>query len=333
MVFGVMGVRSVLAQTSSAASFDHTLETLRQSVVRLVKENEQINAGNLLSRSKIKSLQEELRSLEAEAARVEAKKAAEIQKVQSHSGGVAALKAQVAEVDGALKQVRDDLTAEQVQFKALENEERDLQQKADVLRADVAAMNKPGSSSEKARDEVASLQAEQGVLQQQLFDIVNRVQQAKQQWQDMNAVVTTGPQQLVSLQAEQDAFAKALPQAEADLANLGVQLTDMQTTLDKLRSEDYSDTRSGRLDSEIKDMAERNRKLESEILTTTKISEEKQERFKADQEKTQKEYQARQDELSQRNVDLKFELESLRKQMVDLDKKKSLLEAALYPTP
>ena len=155
MVFGVMGVRSVLAQTSSAASFDHTLETLRQSVVRLVKENEQINAGNLLSRSKIKSLQEELRSLEAEAARVEAKKAAEIQKVQSHSGGVAALKAQVAEVDGALKQVRDDLTAEQVQFKALENEERDLQQKADVLRADVAAMNKPGSSSEKARDEVA----------------------------------------------------------------------------------------------------------------------------------------------------------------------------------
>ena len=124
---------------------------------------------------------------------------------------------------------------------------------------------------------------------------------------------------------------KAVSQAELQLAGASTRLADTQAALERWRSEDYSDIRAGRLDSEVKDMAERDRKLESEILTITKAREDKLKHLAEDQEKQRKEYEARQQALMQHNVDLKIELNSLRKQMVDLDKKKSALEAEIYP--
>ena len=93
------------------------------------------------------------------------------------------------------------------------------------------------------------------------------------------------------------------------------------------------DTRSGRLDSEVKEMMERNRKLESEILAITKVREEELKHLEADQEKMGGQYQAKYEELLQHHVDLKSELDSLRKQMVDLDKKRTGLESVIYPAP
>ena len=181
-VLVLSGARIAGAQASSVTAFDRTLETLRQSVARLVKENEAINADNLATRAKIKELQEELRSVQAETGRLEAKKAAQAQKTQNRSGGVEALKAQVTEVDGMLKQAREDITAEQGQFKGLENEEAALQKQTDALNANIAAMNVPGSSSEAARKGLDALQAEQGALQKQLSDVAGRIREAKRQW-------------------------------------------------------------------------------------------------------------------------------------------------------
>ena len=318
-------------QTDPGIAFDRTLETLRQSVAGLVKENQAINAENIATRVKIKALQEGLRSLQAESQRLEVKKAAEVQKTQNRSSGVDVFKAQAAAADVVVKQVRDEVEVERAALKDFENEESALQQKADALSADIAAMNVPGSSSEEVKKELVSLKTEQNVLQQQLSDVLLKVQDAKQQWQQANAVVSVGPVQLDALKTERDTLVKALPQVEADLAGLGARLSEMQGVLDRLHSEDYSDTRAGRLDSEVKDMAERNRKLESEILTTTKTQEEKLKRFKEDQEKMRKQCQDQQEQLSKRNADLKVELDTLRKQMVDLDKKKSALEGLIYP--
>jgi chromosome segregation ATPase len=334
VVAGVMAEpQDVFAQTSSGSTFDRTLETLRQSVARLVKENQTINANNAAARLKIKALQGDLRTLQAEADRLEVKRTAEAQKAQNPSGGVDALKAQVAQVDGVLKQARDNTAAELAQFKGLEKEEAALQQKADALSAEIASMNSLGASSEAAAKELASLKTEQESLQKQLVLVVDRVEAAKSKWQAVNAEVTAGPEQLETLRSEYDALVKAVPQTEAELTKMGVQLTDTQADLDKLRSEDYSDTRAGRLESELKDMAERNRKLEAEIQTTAKTTEERSKRLAEDQEKLRKEYAAKQEELSLRHADLKVELDALRKQMVDLDKKKSMLEAAVYPAP
>ncbi len=329
--FIMVSGQSVLAQSGSVATFDRTLETLRQSVAGLVKENQAINAENIAMRARIKGAQEALRSLQAEAQRLEVKKAAEMQRNQNHSGGVDALKAQVAQVDGTLNQARSEFSAEREKFQALQQEQSVLEQKADALSAEISAMSMPGASSNAVRKDLDALKAQQGVLQRQLLDAVNKVQQAKLRWQDANAVVTTGPEQLAALKVERDALAKTLPQSEADLTKLSNQVAEMQSAVDRLRAEDYSDIRAGRLDSEVKDMAERNRKLEVEILALTKAGEEKLKRFEDDKEKIRKQYEAKQEDLSGRNAALKSELNSLRKQMVDLDKKKAVLEASIYP--
>jgi chromosome segregation ATPase len=327
----IMIASPVSAQRASVAVFDRTLETLRQSVARLLKENAQINTANLGARARIKVLREDLRSLEAEARHLEEKEAAERQRVQSRNGGVEALKLQVAEADGVLKRTRDEVLAEQAKFNALENEEKILRQKADALGADVALMSRSRANADKEGNSFDALKTEQETLQKKLADVVNRVEEAKRRWQDINAVVTKGPEQLEVLKVENDKLVKAVSQAEADLTRINAQLADVQAAFDKMRADDYGDTRAGRLDSEVKEMTERNRNLESEILTITETREEALKRSQADQEKFGSQYQAKYEELLQHNVDLKFELDSLRKQMVDMDKKKAELEAVVYP--
>ena len=328
----IMTAQPVLAQSGFATTFDRTLETLRQSVARLLKENAKINTENQAARARTKSLRDDLRSLQAETRRLEEKQAAETQRIQKRSGGVEALKLQVTEIDGALQRARDEVAAEQAKFKALEDEEKTLQQKAEALSGDIELMNRTAAGAAAAGNSTASLKKEQEQLQKALADVVNRVEEAKRQWQDINAVVTAGPQRLEVLKAENDTLLKQVSDTEAELAKTNAQLADVQAALDKMRSEDYGDTRSGRLDSEVKEMAERNRKVESEILTITKTREEELKRLQADQEKMGSSYQTKQEELLQRNVDLKFEVDTLRKKMVDMDKKKALLEAEIYPS-
>ena len=325
----IMAAGPVSAQMTSVTTFDRTLETLRGSVAGLLKENAKINTENLAARARIKALREDLRSLQAETRRLEDKEAAELQRIQKRSGGVEALKLQVTETDAALKRARDEGAAEQAKFNALENEEKALRQKADTLSGDITLMDGSGV----VRNGAVALKAEQEELQKGLSNVVNRVQEAKRQWQDINAVVTSGPQQLEALKAENNTLLKAVSQAEAELAKTNAQLVDVQAAFDKMRSEDYGDTRSGRLDSEVKEMMERNRKLESEILAITKVREEELKHLEADQEKMGGQYQAKYEELLQHHVDLKSELDSLRKQMVDLDKKRTGLESVVYPTP
>jgi DNA repair exonuclease SbcCD ATPase subunit len=327
------GAQPVAAQGVSVTAFDRTLETLRESVSSLLKENTKINSENLAARARIKALREDLRSLEAETRRLEEKEAAERKKVQTRSGGVEALKLQIVEADEALKRIRDEVAVEQSKFNDLEKEEKAVRQKADALSGDIALMKRAGANSEMT-DNAAALKKEHEQLQKDLAGVVNRVQEAKRQWQDMNAAVTAGPQQLEALDRENATLVKAVSETEAELTRINAQLADTQAAFDKMSSKEDADSgRSGRLNAEVKEMTERNRKLESEILKITQSREQELKRLQADQGRPGEQYQARYEELLQRNVDLKFEVDSLRKQMVDMDKKKAGLEAVVYPTP
>lgn len=319
------------AQMTTGMTFDRTLETLRQSVASLLKENEAIGSRNASMRAKIRGLQADLSSLQAEAGRLEAKKEAQLHKAQGRTGGVDALKEQVARVDGILKQTRDEVAAQRDRYKALEDEEILLKQKADALHADMASMRAPGASSEAVGMDIAALREEQSSLKRQLSGVTDRVEAAKRRWQDAHDTVTAGPQQIEAFRAERDKLVKALPEAESELLRMDARLADIKADLEKLRSEDYSDTRAGRLESELKDMVERDRNLEVEIQSIIKTREERSRRSQEDREKARREYEARKAELDKRNRELRDELDSLRKQMVDLDKKKIDLEAVIYP--
>jgi len=328
------GAQSAVAQRASVTAFDRTLETLRESVSSLLKENTKINSENLAARARIKALRADLRSLEAETKRLDEKEAAERKKIQTRSGGVEALKLQIVEADEALKRIRDEVAAEQSKFNDLEKEEQVIRQKADALSGDVAVMNRAGANSEMTDNTSVSLKQEQAELQKELVGVMNKVQEAKRQWQDINAVVTAGPQQLETLDRENATLVKAVAETEAELTRINAQLADAQAAFDKMSSKEADDSaRSGRLNAEVREMTERNRNLESEILKITQSREQELKRLQADQGRSGEQYQARYEELLQRNVDLKFEVDALRKQMVDMDKKKAGLEAAVYPTP
>ena len=329
VVAGLLVAAPVFAQEKAVGTFDTTLETLRQSVADLAKTNQALNVRNAEMRSQIKVLNNEVRSLETDARRLEVKKAAQLEKAQQRTKGPDALKARLGQADEELKKLVDESALIKEKIDPVEAEERVLQQKADALNADIAALSAPGGSASWNKD-IAQAQAVRDQLQLQLDDVLKRVQDQKRAWQEMNTLVSTGPQQVDVLKAEQEALGKAVPQAEADLARINAQLTEAQAALEKLTAEDYSDVRVARMESEVKDLGERNRKMETDTFTAQKMRDEKLRRSAQEKEARIQQYETSKAELSRRNTDLRNELDQLRKQMVALDKKKSLIEQGVF---
>ncbi len=316
--------------TGTVSTFDRTLEVLRESVASLVQENKSLNEQNLGMRARINAVGEEIRSLEAESARIQVKKSAEIERARRRTGGVEAIKDQVGRMDGALKQVRSDIAAQQAALSALEDQERTLGQKSDALNA---AINISGSGSAAWGQEFAALQAERDSLQKDFYDVANRVQQAKKQWQDIHTAVTAGPEQAEALKSENQMLVASISRIDGDMARVGAQLAAAQAGLDKLLAEDLTDVRAARLESEVKDMADRNRRLEAEIVVLENGRDEKLARLEKERQVAREQYAARKEDLLVRNMQLRVDLDDLCKQMVVLDKKKAALEADVYPAP
>ncbi len=322
----------VLAQnTLQGATFDTTLETLRQSVARVARENQEINARNLAMRAKIKLLNERLRSLQAESSRLEAKRSDMMIKVGRSSGGIDAMKEQLARTEEELHGVRRDKDVQYAQFKSLQDEERLAQEKIVALNEDIMAIRGGGPGAAPVRQDILQARQDQASLQAQLQEAVRNLQAATKEWQDLDTLVTTGPQQLAVLKNDHERLQKALAQAEADLARDNARLPEAQAEFDKILLEDYSAARAQGLESDVKDMAERNQKLEEEIAAIQKSRGEGQARQSLQREHMRKELEAKHDEFFQRNKALRQQLDELRREMVDLDKKKAALEAGIYP--
>ena len=312
-------------------TFDYTLETLRQSVSSLMKENQDINAKNIAMRAQINQLSDELKTLQVAGSRLEIKKAAQLQKGKERMSGVDAVKTQLAHMEDAQKGVDQEIIKENDRIKVLENEDRLLQQKVDDLSTQISESAAAGNVSEEWRKDVEAAKLQRDNSQKSLYEVAGRLEESKKAWQDINLMLTTGPQQLEVLKAEQAKLEKALPDAEKDFAKVKADLTEAQAALDKLKAEDYSEARVQRLDADVKAMGEDNRKLEADIFSAQKISEEQMRRFNENQETMRVEYESKFQSASIHNQELRKELHDLREEMVALDKKKSELEALIYP--
>ena len=329
---GLLFLPPAFAQnTPRGSTFDVTLETLRQSVARVARENQEINARNQAMRARIKLLNDRLRSLQADTARLEARRSGLMARAERRTGGADAMKEQLAKTEYDLQEARKNKAAQDASLTSLQDEERLAQEKINSLNEDIAAIRGGASEAMPVRQDILVARKDKESLQARLQEAVRDLQAATREWQDLNALVTTGPQQVVGLKSDQEKLQKALTQVEADLARDNARLPQAQAELDKILQEDYSETRAQRLESDVKEMGERDQKLVAEIATIEKSRGEGQARQQVRQETLRKEYEAKHEEFLKRNKDLRQQLDALRRQMVDLDKKKSALEAGVYP--
>ncbi|GEM_PF-3786659 len=329
MLLCLGGVGAAQEQSVGPAAFDYTLDKLNQSMADLSRENETINDQNKVLRASNKVLTGQLTALQAEGRRLEEKKAALAARQRRGAAG-GALKAQLARMDQELKKIGDASADVDTQMRAVEQEESSLRQQADALESDLAGTGSDGVLSYDWQQSVTALQAQRDKLQKDLDAVCDQFQTARNKWVDLDTSIRKGPEQWEGVKAEQALLLKEAAAVEAELPRIKAQLAATQAELDRLGTEDHSDLRVARIESEVKSLAERNRAVDIEALTLQKAREEKIKRLQEARASAQVQYQGKINELSTRNAALRQELDGLRKQMVSLDKKKSVLEASAY---
>ncbi|MFH0753323.1 MAG: hypothetical protein V2A70_02010 [Candidatus Omnitrophota bacterium] len=318
------------AQSDIPSTFDYTLETLRQSVLRLSKENETLAAGNTAMHGKIKALEGDLRSLEEESRRLNDKRAAQLEKERRRPGNADLLKENMVRSGEALKVLAKNTADEEAQLKKSEIEMQGLQQQLDSFKADMVVLDNPEVVSKPFRTQMILAQQARESARKEFYDVANQLQDTKKRWQEANAVVLMKPKQIEAVKLDEEGLKKTVAGLETDLAALKTRLTQAQATSEAFKVEDCSDLRFGRLESELKDVTDRNRKAEIDLLGMQKIQDEKLKRRQEERDSKRKKLQATMDELGMRNQQLRKDLSALRQQMVTLDKKKAKLEGDIY---
>ncbi len=323
---------SVLAQDSrQGVAFDATLETLRQSVARVAQENQQINARNLEMRAKIKVLNDRWRVLQTDSARLETKRSDLMVKAGRRTGGVEAMKEKLAKTEGYLQEARKSRVAQEAQLKILQAEEKLIQERVAALNEDIASARKALSGGGAARADILVSRQDKESLEAKLREAARDLQAATKELQDLETLVTTGPQQVDVLKNDHERLKKAVAQAETDLAVGNAKLPEAEAELVRLSQEDFSEPRAQRLEADVKDMADRNQRLEAEVIAIMKSREKSKEGQQSRREALRLECQAKYDEVFKRNNDLRQQFDALRREMVELDKKKAALEAGIFP--
>ncbi|MBF0330699.1 MAG: hypothetical protein HQL17_02090 [Candidatus Omnitrophica bacterium] len=327
LLAGVVSSPRVFAQSDIPATFDYTLETLRQSVSNLSQENQALNAQNLAMRNKVKAAEVSLSSLQDESKRLQVKRTTLLERERRKAGNVDVLKEELARLDDVLKKTRDSVGLEEVQIMSVETEVQALQQK-------LTASNAQGSGSDEVlppfRAEMDSAKAAHEEAKKEFFDVANKLQEAKRQWEELNAAVTTGPKQLDALRAEQEALKQSVAGLEVEVTSLKAKNVEAKAVWDAFKAEDHSDLRFGRLESEFKELSERNRKVEVDLFAMQKTQDEKLKRMQEQRDAKRQVFQSKMSELSAKNQQLRQDLKALRQQMVTLDKKKAQLEGGIF---
>ncbi len=333
---GLMSILLVLCGNSFAevkspdpAAFDYTLQRLHQSVAELSKENQELKARNTGVRVKVGALTAKLTAMQEDVYQLKKRKAVQTVSPKGVSA-LDSLKAQVIRLNQELTRIGQESVAVDAQMKLVEEAERAYGQKISKLEADIKEVPSDGALSVEWQKAVTDLQVERDKLRQEAHEATVRYNAAKTQWVNLDAAITHEPKQFQTIRAEQESIAREAAAIEAELPKLKANMAEAQADVQHLDLEDNSDLKVGRMESEIKAITERNRSLELELLTLQKVKDGEFKRVQDERSALEVKYKGEIDALTVRNTALRQELDGLRKAMVALDKKKSVLESDAY---
>jgi chromosome segregation ATPase len=313
---------------SAETSFDYTLTTLRESVDKLTGENQNLAAANAELRGRLQNLADELASLQRDEAKVLDQFEAVDVRYQKKKENLRSLGAPLARLRQESASIDEEFRKLSTEISANEKSDQEISQAIDALEQDIQSL-KTGAYP-ALRGEEALLQQRDQLLRQSNANLAS-LQQAKQEWTGLQEGTDAGPERVEALRKVRDELAKLLEDKQLFTASLFQQAAKEETILEELK--DPGNARGAGialLEKELGPLNTRSQELGREQEKFQQADLERTSKSNGAVEKEKGQWEAKLAEGNERNKTLRADLDMLRKEMVDLDKKKVKLERALY---
>lgn len=318
-----------LADIQSAQnSLAYTLSNLRNSVEKLTKENQELGAVNDRLRQQLGSLQNELVALQRDDSRLleqysslEKKHKKKIEAIRSVEDQVARLKEEEVNLSKAMASISEEITDR-------ERADADLGAVVEQKESEVsAAMRQP--VKEQAADEPELIAARNRLLQKSRAGEV-LLQRTRDEWLELQEVVQGGKQRLESLKKSKANLVRAIEGKEEACVQLADKVKAEQSIIDDISApEKISPSGIAILEQELRGLNYKSRVLDKDLRAWQKGDNRSQMASEKESSELSK-LEVKVNEMVERNNKLKAERDQLRRQMVNMDKKKARLEKAVY---
>ncbi len=318
-----------LADIQSAQnSLAYTLSNLRNSVEKLTKENQELGAVNDRLRQQLGSLQNELVALQRDDSRLleqysslEKKHKKKIEAIRSVEDQVARLKEEEVNLSKAMASISEEITDR-------ERADADLGAVVEQKESEVsAAMRQP--VKEQAADEPELIAARNRLLQKSRAGEV-LLQRTRDEWLELQEVVQGGKQRLESLKKSKANLVRAIEGKEEECVQLADKVRAEQSIIDDISApEKISPSGIAILEQELRSLNYKSRVLDKDLRAWQKGDNRSQMASEKESSELSK-LEVKVNEMVERNNKLKAERDQLRRQMVNMDKKKARLEKAVY---
>jgi len=318
---------AVWAQQTVQTSFDYTLTTLRESVDALARENKEQESSNEQIRLRLQAMAQELKRLQADEARVleqiEAADGRQQKKMESSRSPAARayrLRQESLAIDEEFGKLTETIAAQ-------EKADQELDSAIKALEKDIRSLMAGEHPVSGVED--PNLVKERDRLNEQKREALVSLQQVRQQWLDLQGIHALGPENAEALRASRDRLAKQLKRQRELNTGLSQQVVEEE----KLWKDMASPAGVGRtggtdIEQETATLKARSQALAREIERLRQVGAERAQKTKAAFEQERSQWESKLADREARNSVLRAELDELRKEMIDLDKKKSSLEWA-----
>lgn len=314
---------------SAQTSLDYTLSTLLRSVEKLSQENREIAAANDRLKPQLDSLQNELSSLQRDDDRIleqfsslEDKYQKKMVGVESVARQIALLQEEASSLDVAMAEISSGIAAK-------EQSDEDLRVAIEQREEDLRGLM--SGATPDVDSDAAQLAVERDRLREQARSGLLSLQRIRGEWLQLQEVVQGGPQHVGILKKDKDSLIAALETKKISCSKLDEKLKAQQKVVDSMASTNEI-TPAGiyALEQEIRDLKEKFNALNKDLAGAQKGEASKVREDSDATKNEQRQLEAKVVEASERNKSLKVEIDQLRRKMVDMDKKKILLEKAVY---
>jgi predicted nucleic acid-binding Zn-ribbon protein len=154
---------------------------------------------------------------------------------------------------------------------------------------------------------------------------------AREEWLGLRGITEGGPARIEALKAEGSALGQQVQLKEAAIKEMRAMLNEQEAFLARFSASPVANETNARdLERDISVLSEKVRILSKDVAKIDKERQERERKIEQQRQKDVEKAEARKSNLELQNRALRDEFDRLRKNMVDLDKKKSQLERRVY---
>ncbi len=313
---------------NSESLLDRTLESLKDSVIKLVEDNNEIARASKEVYSRVKGLQSDLAALEKERLKKQALLQSLQEKKEKKSGGGERLALQLERVRNELADVRREKDVLQREMDQAAGDEEQVRSRVEALIQEIAELKGAGSSAEVSAEMMAFRQERDRLLQETQV-ASTRLAKAREEWQEISRI-SVAPAGGETGRKEAEKMRQEIATIRAEMPGLREQAAKQEEELSSFLAHGNTAEFLSDLEADLTVQEEGVKALQRDLAALNQKTSQEVRKVEPKREPSSRTLARQYQEARSRQAQLRADLGRLRQEMIRLDKKKAAVEREIY---